>query len=62
MREIESQISSRERDLRKDGRSDRDRERIRGEIRDLDRRRQSARSDVYRRERDLDYVRQRYRI
>ena len=49
-------------DLRKDGRSDRDRERIRGEIRDLDRRRQSARSDVYRRERDLDYVRQRYRI
>ena len=62
VREIESQISSRERDLRKDGRSDRDRERIRSEIRDLDRRRESARSDVYRRERDLDHVRQRYRI
>jgi hypothetical protein len=46
VRDIESQISSRERDLRKDGRSDRDRERIRSEIRDLDRRRESARSDV----------------
>lgn len=62
VRDIETQISSRERDLRKDGRSDRDRERIRSEIRDLDRRRESARSDVYRRERDLDHVRQRYRI
>ena len=62
VREIESQISGRERDLRKDGQTDRDRERIRSEIRDMDRRRESARSDLYRRERDLDYVRQRYRI
>lgn len=62
VREIDSSISSRERDLRKKDLSDRDRDRIRSDIRDLDRRRDSARSEVYRRERDLDYVRQRYRI
>ncbi|HPU50031.1 MAG TPA: DUF2799 domain-containing protein [Burkholderiaceae bacterium] len=62
VRELETQISSRERDLRRDGLSDRDRDRIRSDIRDMDRRRESARSDMYRRERDLDFVRQRYRI
>ncbi len=62
VREIETQISSRERDLRKDGLNDRDRDRIRSEIRDMDRRRESARSDLYRRERDLDIIRRRFEV
>lgn len=62
LRETDQSISYRERDLRKDGLSDRDRERIRSDLRDLDRRRSSQRGEIFRAERDLDLTRQRYRI
>ena len=59
MREVESTLSSRERELRKDNLSDRDRNRIRSEIRELDRRRDALRDERYRREAELDRVRAR---
>ena len=62
LRATESTISSRERELRKDGRSARERERLRSEIRELDRRRESLRDELYRRERELEQVRRRYRV
>ena len=62
LREIDQSISYRERDLRKEGLSDRDRERIRGDLRDLDRRRSFQRGEIFRAERDLDLTRQRYRL
>ncbi|MFO1196429.1 MAG: DUF2799 domain-containing protein [Burkholderiaceae bacterium] len=61
-RELQSTISSRERELRKDGLSDRERDRLRSEIRDLDRRRENQRDEVYRRERELDRTRRRYGV
>ena len=59
MRDVESTLSSRERELRKDNLSDRDRNRIRSEIRELDRRRDALRDERYRREAELDRVRAR---
>lgn len=62
LRAAESTISGRERELRKDGLSDQERARLRSEIRDLDRRRESLRDELYRRERDLDHARRRYGV
>lgn len=62
IRDLESSISSRESQLRKRDLSDRDRDRLRSEIREMDRRRDTLRDDLYRHERNLDQVRQRYRV
>lgn len=62
IRDVETSISSRESQLRKRDLSDRDRDRLRSEIREMDRRRESLRDDLYRNERNLDQVRQRYRV
>lgn len=62
VRDVESTLSSRERELRKDNLSDRDRNRIRSDIRELDRRRDGLRDERYRREADLERTRARYGI
>ena len=53
---LDSQIDSAERDLRRSGLSDRDRVRLRDQIRDLDRRRDRLRDDLRDSERRFDRV------
>ena len=58
LQSVENKIDSKEKELRKKNKSDRERKELRDDIRDLDKKRQDLRDELYRLEREMDRLRE----